>query len=152
MPCRCGSRAWSRGLSECRPLAAESELLTASDAVWWGLGEEDWLEAFASHPRIGERHAPGVVTARSLAWSEREQSATALGDDTTARALEEGNRAYEAKFGRTFLVFASGKSAREILAILGRRLNADDASEMREAAQQQQQITGLRLRRWMGAI
>ena len=150
LPC-CGSRSWAERLAERRPLPDEAELMRASDAIWRGLAEADWREAFASHPCIGERHAPGEATAQSLAWSSREQSAVGLDDGDTARRLVEGNRAYEARFGRSFLVCASGKSGAEIVAILNSRLNNDPETERRESAEQQRQITRLRLGRWMRA-
>jgi 2-oxo-4-hydroxy-4-carboxy-5-ureidoimidazoline decarboxylase len=49
-----------------------------------------------------------------------------------------------------FLVCATGKTAAEMLAILTRRLGNDAESELREAAEQQRQITQLRLRKWLG--
>ena len=54
LPC-CGSRAWAAGLRERRPFANFEALLQSSDDVWAGLPAEDRLEAFAAHPRIGER-------------------------------------------------------------------------------------------------
>ena len=150
LPC-CGSWAWARGMAERRPLRGWAEVLEASDAVWWGLTEVDWSEAFGSHPRIGEGHAPGAATPRSLEWSGREQSGVALDEDDVGERLAEGNRAYEERFGRTFLVCASGKSGGEILSILKRRLGNDAEAEMREAAEQQRQISRLRLEQWMGA-
>ena len=58
LPC-CGSQAWARAMAARRPLSDESALLAACDQVWNSLQESDWLEAFRSHPRIGESHAPG---------------------------------------------------------------------------------------------
>jgi 2-oxo-4-hydroxy-4-carboxy-5-ureidoimidazoline decarboxylase len=148
LPC-CGSRAWVDGMAAQRPFASAQQLLAASDAVWAGLDERAWREAFAAHPRIGQQHAPGA-TAQSLAWSSEEQR-TAAGPDAAARlALAEGNRQYEERFGRIFIVCAAGRSAAEILAILQRRMQNTAAAEMLEAAEQQRQITQLRLRRWLG--
>ena len=146
LPC-CGSQAWASRLASRRPLRDPAEVLTASDEVWWKLHQNDWREAFETHPRIGERKA--LATERSLGWSDREQSA-AISSQSDAERLAEGNRAYEAKFGRTFIVSAMGKDASAILDILHHRLNNDAELEMREAAAQQCLITGLRLRRWMG--
>ena len=145
----CGSTAWAAELAARRPVADQEHLLVVSDAVWTGLPEAAWQEAFDSHPRIGERKAT-AATAESLAWSNREQSA-AMGADAAAKlALEEANRRYEAKFGRIFIVCASGRSAAEILAILESRMNNDPARELHEAAEQQREITQLRLQRWLG--
>jgi 2-oxo-4-hydroxy-4-carboxy-5-ureidoimidazoline decarboxylase len=148
LPC-CGSRAWAEDLAARRPLAAPRQLLEMSDSVWAGLGEDDWREAFDSHPRIGQRHAQ-AATAESLAWSSEEQRAAMSQDEAAKLALAEGNRQYEERFGRIFIVCAAGKSAAEILAILERRMQNSAAAEMLEAAEQQRQITQLRLRRWLG--
>ena len=148
LPC-CGSHAWADGLAARRPFANVEELCEASDAVWAGLAEDDWREAFDSHPRIGQSHAR-AATAESLAWSSEEQRAAVSPDETAKLALSERNRQYEEKFGRIFIVCASGRSAAEILAALERRMGNSAAVEMLEAAEQQRQITQLRLRRWLG--
>ena len=148
LPC-CGSEAWARGLAGRRPFASFEELSKASDEVWLALPERDWVQAFESHPRIGQAHAK-AATAKSLAWSGGEQSA-ANPDDAARAALALGNAAYEAKFGRIFIVCATGKSAAEMLAILKGRMENDEATEMHEAAEQQRLITQIRLRKWLMA-
>jgi 2-oxo-4-hydroxy-4-carboxy-5-ureidoimidazoline decarboxylase len=148
LPC-CGSRAWASGLAAKRPLADEAGLIEASNEVWRNLPEEAWREAFDSHPRIGQKHAQAHATAESLKWSAQEQQAAMSPDAAAKLALEEANRRYEAKFGRIFIVCASGKSASEILGILEARMNNDAEAELLEAAEQQRQITQLRLRRWL---
>jgi 2-oxo-4-hydroxy-4-carboxy-5-ureidoimidazoline decarboxylase len=152
LPC-CGSLGWAEGLTAKRPFAQAQELSEASDAVWAGLTEDDWREAFDSHPRIGQSHAR-AATAESLAWSAQEQRAAVTQegtpDEAAKLALAAANRQYEERFGRIFIVCASGKSSAEILAILQQRMNNTAAAEMLEAAEQQRQITQLRLRRWLG--
>jgi 2-oxo-4-hydroxy-4-carboxy-5-ureidoimidazoline decarboxylase len=149
LPC-CGSSAWASGVAARRPYATPEDLCEASDRIWAALPENAWQQAFDSHPRIGQRHAK-AATAASLAWSSAEQSATATEEDATKLALAEANRQYEEKFGRIFIVCASGKSAAEILAICNTRMNNSAAEEILEAAEQQRQITQLRLRKWLGA-
>jgi len=146
LPC-CGSSKWAAELAARRPFATPDDLFEASDWVWAGLPEADWQEAFDSHPRIGQQHAQ-AATAQSLAWSAAEQRA-ATPDEAAKQALATANRQYEAKFHRIFIVCASGKSATEILAILQARMNNDPLTELHEAAEQQRQITQLRLRRWL---
>jgi OHCU decarboxylase len=148
LPC-CGSTAWAEGLAALRPFADTNELFMVSDRVWGGLAADDWQEAFDSHPRIGQQHAR-AATAESLAWSSHEQRAAMSTEDATKLALAEGNRQYEERFGRIFIVCAAGKSAAEILAILNARMSHTAADELLEAAEQQRQITQLRLRRWLG--
>jgi len=134
-----------------RPFADEAAVLLAADAVWLSLPQCAWQEAFASHPRIGQEKAQGEATAEALAWSRTEQSAAVSHEETVQRRLAEGNRRYEEKFGRIFIVCASGRTAAEILAALERRLGHDPATELQEAAEQQRQIMQLRLHRWLAA-
>lgn len=142
-----GSRAWADGVAAARPFDDHHELLAASDRVWWSLSPADWQQAFDSHPRIGERHARDA-SAQSLAWSAGEQAA-ANPDAQIKAELAQANRDYEARFGRIFIVCATGKSAAEMLAILRARLANTPEAELREAAEQQRQITRLRLRKWL---
>ena len=126
-------------------------LLAASDETWRDLSESDWTEAFRSHPRIGESRAAQLF-AGSLRRRGRRRSSgeSAVADDAVKIALAEANREYERRFGRIFIVCATGKTAPEILEILQRRLQNDDRTELREAAEQQRQITHIRLKRWLG--
>jgi 2-oxo-4-hydroxy-4-carboxy-5-ureidoimidazoline decarboxylase len=148
LPC-CGSRAWAERMVTRRPLTDEKCLLAASDEIWRDLTESDWLEAFRSHPRIGESDAPKAAAPQSAAWSQQEQRNVADADDSVKLALAEGNREYELRFKRIFIVCAAGKSPAEILEILRRRMENDDRAELKEAAEQQRQITQIRLKRWL---
>jgi len=148
LPCN-GSHAWAEGMAALRPFDTAFDLTCTADRIWLTLSETDWQQAFDSHPRIGE-HKAKAATAQSLSWSSTEQSAAQLTADTEAQ-LAAANRAYEQQFGRIFIVCASGKTAEEILAILNARLANDPATELREAAEQQRQITQIRLRKWLAA-
>lgn len=148
LPC-CGSGTWAARMAAKRPLREEAALLVASDEIWRGLREEDWLEAFRSHPRIGETHAEKPVDAQFSAWSSQEQKTAAAAGEAVKTALKWGNREYEQKFGRIFIVCATGKSASEILEILRRRLHNDDATELQQAAEEQRQIMHIRLKKWL---
>jgi 2-oxo-4-hydroxy-4-carboxy-5-ureidoimidazoline decarboxylase len=148
LPC-CGSNAWAASMAAKRPLLDESALLAASDEIWRSLDEADWLEAFRSHPRIGESRVERSVAAQSSAWSEQEQQKAAAAEEVVKTALKWGNREYEHKFGRIFIVCATGKSASEILEILRRRLHNDDATELQLAAEEQRQIMQIRLNKWI---
>ena len=148
LPC-CGSNAWAAAMASRRPLQDDAALLAACDEIWHGLGEGDWLEAFRSHPRIGESRAEKAIGAQSSTWSEQEQQKATTAEEAVKTALKWGNREYEQKFGRIFIVCATGKSASEILEILRRRLHNDDATELRQAAEEQRQIMHLRLKKWI---
>jgi 2-oxo-4-hydroxy-4-carboxy-5-ureidoimidazoline decarboxylase len=148
LPC-CGSQAWARAMAARQPVAHEASLLAVSDEIWLNLAEPDWLEAFRSHPRIGDSKAPKSAQSQSVAWSAQEQALAARGEDAVKVALAEGNREYERRFGRTFIVCATGQSAQQILDTLRRRLRNDAQTELREAVEQQRQITQIRLKKWL---
>ncbi len=148
LPC-CGSRTWAASMASKRPIQDEASLVATSDTIWRSLGESDWLEAFRSHPRIGETRAEKDVAASSAAWSAQEQQKAATADEAVKMALKWGNREYEQKFGRIFIVCATGKSASEILEILRHRLHNDEATELQLAAEEQRQVMHIRLRKWI---
>jgi OHCU decarboxylase len=131
-----------------RPIGSVAELSEAADRVWGTMKEPDWMEAFACHPRIGERKAAHTV-AKSAAWSKQEQSAAATAAEKVLAEIAEGNAQYEKRYGFTYIVCATGKSAEEMLAILERRLAGNREAELREAAEQQRQITQIRLGKWL---
>ncbi|MTV27403.1 allantoicase [Nitriliruptoraceae bacterium ZYF776] len=136
----CGSRRFARELAARRPFTDPDDLQGAAAEVWASLDDDDVREAIAAHPRIGERDA----TAR---WSAGEQAGAATADAATLEALAEANRAYEERFGHVFLIRASGRTAAEMLDAVRERLTNDPVTELRVAADQQREITALRLDR-----
>ncbi|MGB8321321.1 MAG: 2-oxo-4-hydroxy-4-carboxy-5-ureidoimidazoline decarboxylase [Candidatus Acidiferrum sp.] len=148
LPC-CGSRAWARQMAAQRPFEDVATLLATSDRIWLALSTADWLEAFQSHPRIGETRSHVESSAQSQQWSAQEQSGATESSEAVKHALAEGNREYERKFGRIFIICASGKSAPDILENLQRRLGNDDAAELHEVAEQQRQIVQIRVKKWL---
>ncbi len=142
----CGARRWVEGMVAARPFASWAHLLGTAEHIWWHLGDGDWREAFDHHPRIGA--SIGTLRekfANTAAWSSGEQSKVAQASEATLRALADGNRDYEARFGHIFIVCATGLTAETMLAHLRRRLpNAPD-NELRIAAGEQAKITALRL-------
>lgn len=148
LPC-CGSQAWANGVAARRPFSDEATLLTASDETWRNLTAADWMEAFRSHPRIGESQAAQSAPAQSSTWSAQEQRNVAAAGEAIKIALADANREYERRFGHIFIVCATGKSGPEILEILRRRLRNDTETELHEAAEQQRQITHIRLTKWL---
>jgi OHCU decarboxylase len=148
LPC-CGSNSWARQMAALRPIEDEGSLLAASDKIWRSLTEADWMQAFAHHPRIGHSLAPSTAPARSAQWSSEEQQKVGGAGEDVLAAIAEGNRAYEQRFNRIFIVCAAGKSAHTVLDILKRRLRNDDQTELQESAEQQRQITSLRVKKWI---
>ncbi|MGA9800153.1 MAG: 2-oxo-4-hydroxy-4-carboxy-5-ureidoimidazoline decarboxylase [Terriglobales bacterium] len=148
IPC-CGSRAWAGGMAGRRPFPDVTTLLAASDETWSNLTPADWMEAFRCHPRIGESSAAQSASAQSAMWSTQEQRDVAAAEEAVKVALADANKEYERRFQHIFIVCATGKSAPEILEILRRRLQNDPHKELREAAEQQRQITRIRLTKWL---
>ena len=142
----CGSGAWARDVAAGRPYRDLDALVATSDRVWSRLAPDDWREAFAKHPRIGER-AAAAATSTERRWSEGEQSRAQESAPSVLAELALANAEYEDRFGHVFLICATGKSADEILAHARARLQNDPERELRVAAEEQRRITHLRLRR-----
>jgi allantoicase len=132
----CASKDWAQQMSALRPFRTWHDLVDAAKKTWAELSEDQWLEAFAAHPRIGDRK-PG--------WSSQEQSGTRSASVETMQKIADGNRAYEEKFGFVYLICATGRSADEMLANLTERLTHDRDTELRIAADEQAKIIELRL-------
>jgi allantoicase len=141
----CGSDEWVRKMAERRPFRSPHELYEAADDVWRALRPEDWLEAFRCHPKIGEREAKTPQEGAAKAWSGEEQAGVRGAAEETLAALAEANRRYEATFGFVFLICATGKSADEMLARARERLQNEPSAELAVAAEEQRQITRIRL-------
>ncbi len=145
----CGSKRWANAMVALRPIASVFALSEAADRTWATMQEADWLEAFACHPRIGERKVSAHAGAQSAAWSRTEQAQTDSARDNVLAEIAEENQKYEELFGFTYIVCATGKSAEEMLAILKRRLESTREIELRKAAEQQRQIMQIRLGKWL---
>ena len=148
----CGAQRWAAAMVEHRPIHTVQQLSETADRVWSAMDEPDWLEAFSCHPPIGERkpaHAATHAIGQSAAWSRQEQSSTDAAEKSLLDELARGNALYEERFGFTYIVCATGKSAEEMLRILNRRLQSSREAELREAAGQQRQIMQIRLGKWL---
>ena len=143
----CGSRRWAAEMAEGRPYQTLETLLAAANNIWWSLDHSDWLEAFRSHPKIGEKKAIEKVSAQSQQWSGQEQSGVTNAHHTTVSALTALNHEYEQRFGFIFIICATGKTSDEILAALRERLKHDTQAELTIAAAEQSKITELRLKK-----
>jgi len=143
----CGSTKWAEKMSNDRPYSTLDALVTHADQLWWSLSPDDWLEAFRSHPKIGEKKASHKVSAQSSQWSGQEQAGVSSASQDTVDSLESLNRAYEQKFGFIFIICATGKTSEEMLEALQDRLQHDSDTELRLAATEQAKITELRLKK-----
>jgi 2-oxo-4-hydroxy-4-carboxy-5-ureidoimidazoline decarboxylase len=147
----CGARRWAKAMVALRPIADVEKLSEEADRLWSAMEEPDWMEAFACHPRIGERSPMRTahIAPKSAAWSAQEQSSASQAAERVLAELAAGNALYEQRYGFTYIVCATGKSAEEMLALLNRRLAGSREAELREAAEQQRQITQIRLGKWL---
>jgi 2-oxo-4-hydroxy-4-carboxy-5-ureidoimidazoline decarboxylase len=143
----CGSTRWVEQMLARRPFGDMERLLATAREEWFALEKDDWLEAFAHHPKIGDRASLRARFPHTAHLSATEQSRVAAASDDTLDALAHLNRVYEERFGYIFIVCATGKSADEMLALLRARLSNDAQMELRIAAEEQAKITALRLRR-----
>jgi 2-oxo-4-hydroxy-4-carboxy-5-ureidoimidazoline decarboxylase len=131
---------------ERRPFESTPALFDAARELWQSLAREDYLEAFAHHPRIGDSLTELAKRfARTASMAAREQAKVAQADHETLVALREQNQRYYERFGYIFIVCATGKSASEMLALLRERLDNEPARELEIAAEEQAKITALRL-------
>lgn len=147
----CGSQRWAEGLVAARPVKSMREWLSNGKSLWWSMGGDDWLEAFAAHPKLGESKAAASATAQSATWSKGEQSGLANAADAEAHALRTLNQQYQDKFGFIFICFATGKTPAMVRAQLEARLPLTKAQELENAAREQWRITALRIEKWLAA-
>lgn len=140
----CAAPVWVAAVAAGRPYPDLASLLAASATVFDTLGWDQLALALDAHPRIGQRPAGAD---REASWSRREQA----GVSGAAEELAEVNQAYEERFGFLFLIFASGKSAEQILAAARQRLGNDDVTERQQVHRELGKIVRLRLERLVEA-
>ncbi|MFF0266355.1 2-oxo-4-hydroxy-4-carboxy-5-ureidoimidazoline decarboxylase [Kribbella sp. NPDC004536] len=137
----CDVPRWVEAVLAKRPYGDLAALTALADQVLRELGDDEVDRALQAHPRIGDRPR-GASTEAS--WSRSEQSG--VGDDAGVRQeLAEGNRQYEDRFGRVFLICATGLSADQMLSSLRTRLTHDDATEAAVVHEELRKIALLRL-------
>ncbi|WP_367105309.1 2-oxo-4-hydroxy-4-carboxy-5-ureidoimidazoline decarboxylase [uncultured Psychrobacter sp.] len=148
----CTSTVWAQKLAGARPFTDIDTLLTSSDAAWQQAqtNEANLLEAFEGHPQIGNVATLKEKYRNTQGSAAHEQSGVNDAEDEVLVALAQGNQDYLDKFGFIFIVFASGKSAQQMLDLLLARLPNDRATELANAASEQNEITRLRLTKLFG--
>ncbi|MCM3687347.1 2-oxo-4-hydroxy-4-carboxy-5-ureidoimidazoline decarboxylase [Kocuria rosea] len=133
---------WLEAVVDARPYWHRDALLGAARTAALPFTDEEIERALSHHPRIGERPAGNGAEA---ALSRAEQAAVDPTDRNVQERLREGNRAYEERFGRVFLIRAAGRTPEEILEQLTARLANDPATERAVVAEQLREIALLRL-------
>lgn len=134
---------WIDEIVDGRPYASDEELLGRAQAAAEDFGDDEVALALSHHPRIGDRVAGDTPEAQ---MSRAEQGDVDAVHEDTARALREGNHAYEERFDRVFLIRAAGRSSEEVLSALRSRLDNTPDVEARIVAEQLREIALLRLR------
>jgi 2-oxo-4-hydroxy-4-carboxy-5-ureidoimidazoline decarboxylase len=143
----CAAPAWAREVAAGRPYPDPDAVDAAADAALRRLPWADVAQALAAHPRIGERP---TGTDRGSAWSRREQAGVDGADPADRAALAQANREYEQRFGHVFLISATGRDDRELLAAARARLSHDESTERRVVHEELRKIALLRLRSLVG--
>ncbi len=147
----CGATAWAKKMAAARPFVDRDAMFGIADSIWWALTAEDWLEAFAAHPRIGSKRDVASKSGDEKAWASGEQAGVASAEQITLDALAATNLDYEDRFGHIYIVCATGKSADEMLRLARSRLSNDKETELRIAAEEQRKITHIRMHKLLTA-
>jgi allantoicase len=140
----CGSKAFAQTATELRPYSSVRQLFHSAEQIWWNLQTQDWLEAFAAHPRIG-----GGKGKKAGSTEKREQAGVNQAGLQTKKRLSQLNDEYFKKHGFIFIIFASGKSAQTMLESLEERVKNPKRVEIENAAAEQARITRKRLEQWL---
>ena len=141
----CGSSKWINEMVEARPFSDRDAITKFAEKAWFYCFEEDWLEAFRHHPKIGDVKSLNEKFSSTKEWAGEEQKRVAEADQQTIEKLADLNTNYEEKFGFIFIVCANGLSAQEMLGMLEDRMNNDYQHELMIAMGEQHKITLLRL-------
>jgi 2-oxo-4-hydroxy-4-carboxy-5-ureidoimidazoline decarboxylase len=124
----------------------EALFSTASDAAT-PLSADEITQAIEDHPRIGEKP---IGEGASQDFSIAEQAGLGDEDSDLDAAIRAGNEAYEERFGRVFIIRAAGRSKREILSELERRLELPNSTELEIVGEQLRDIALLRIEKLWG--
>lgn len=132
----CHSRNWAHLMADHRPFLNIDTFMETAEQIWFGLSADDWKEAFAAHPLIGDLS--------SLRAKVEQSGSTELTEESLSE-LAELNQRYFDQFGFIFIVFASGKTGMEMLELIRKRIGNTAQEELMNAAKEQAKITKHRL-------
>lgn len=138
----CAAPQWANAVVMARPYSSLAELVTYTTARWAEATDADLLSAFAAHPVIGDID---LLRSKYAPQANVEQGQVLQASEQTIQALAEQNIAYRERHGFTFIVFATGKSAEQMLELLSARIDNTTAEEHKNAASEQLKIMQLRL-------
>jgi len=135
----CGSQKWVSLMMKEFPFGSQEALIEKATTSWYNeCDKKDWLESFTHHPKIGDKKS---LTEK---FAGKEQAGVASASKEIFEELATANAEYENKFGFIFIVFATGRSAVEMLRLLKDRLKNNLNSELNVAMGEQHKITLIR--------
>ncbi len=139
----CFCSRWASTLASEGPFVSTQDLIEKASRCWSEMSEADILEAFSGHPRIGD-----VKDLEKKYGSSpmEEQASVRIAKTRTLELLKVKNDEYLEKFGFIFIVFATGKTAEEMLGLLESRLGNSRETELENGAREQSLIFTRRLR------
>ncbi len=143
----CGSKNWVKKMYEARPFLNQKDVFEKAESCWFSCKKTDWLEAFTHHPRIGDVGSLKKKFASTATWASGEQGKVQAASDTILEELKTYNDLYFNKFGFIFIIFATGKTAEEMLSILKERYKNEAVEEIINAMVEQNKITQIRLKK-----
>jgi 2-oxo-4-hydroxy-4-carboxy-5-ureidoimidazoline decarboxylase len=143
----CGSSSWVEEMASKFPVKNEQMLLDHARDTWFSCSKADWLEAFSHHPLIGDLDSLRRKFASTAEWAAGEQSSVTQASSDIIETLARWNARYQEKFGYIFIICATGKTAKEILAMLATRLSHNKEEEIKTAMVEQFKITEIRLKK-----
>lgn len=141
----CGATNWVEKMTAARPFSSRKDVLEKAENAWFACKKSDWLEAFTHHPKIGDVESLKKKFASTAAWASGEQGKVQAASTVVLEELKLYNDLYLNKFGFIFIVFATGKTAGEMLSILKMRYENDAVEEVVNALLEQNKITKIRI-------
>lgn len=138
----CAAPQWAEKVSSARPYESIEQLQATAEQMWQAADDAQCLEAFAAHPAIGDVE---LLRSKYAAQANAEQGQVLDADDSVIEALAMQNLSYNSRHGFTFIVFATGKSAAQMLELLNQRIGNTRSEEIHNAKIEQLKIMQLRL-------
>ena len=87
----CGSSIWVNKMLPFFPADDLVELLEDAEEQWYLCSEQDWKEAFAHHPKIGDVESLKNKFASTSQWASEEQGGVNKASPQTIETLARGN-------------------------------------------------------------
>ena len=144
----CGSSNWVNKMIASMPAEDLVDLEELAEENWYACNHQDWKEAFDHHPEIGDINSLREKFSSTSHLAENEQSGVEGSNEEVLQQLSDGNKKYKEKFGYIFIISAAGKSGKEILNELQARLSNSAEEEIKNAMEEQNRITKLRIEKF----